>query len=88
MGIRLDWESDSARSGNKDGRYVAREDPSHKRARARARTRFIITLIAITMLLGGIGVARQLEQIPDDDRIGLAVQAVGIDRTGGAGFVT
>jgi hypothetical protein len=55
MGIRLDWESDSARSGNKDGSYVAREDPAHKRARARARTRFLITLIVAAMLLGGIG---------------------------------
>lgn len=55
MGIRLDWESDSARSGNKDGSYVAREDPEQKRARVRARTRFLLTLIIVVMLLGGIG---------------------------------
>lgn len=51
MGIRLDWESDSASSG-KASSYVAKEDPERRRARARARARFLLVFLGGLIVLG------------------------------------
>lgn len=51
MGIRLDWESDSASAGDKGGSYVAREDPERRRARLRARARFLLVVAVGVMAL-------------------------------------
>lgn len=45
MGIRLDWESDSVSSG-KGSSYVAKEDPERRRARVRARARFLLIFLS------------------------------------------
>lgn len=51
MGIRLDWESDSASTSSKNGSYVAREDPARRRARVKARARFLLFLMGAVMAL-------------------------------------
>jgi hypothetical protein len=48
MGIRLDWEVEAGAGTS----HVAEEDPNARRQRRTARTRFILILLGITLLVG------------------------------------
>ncbi|MBC6954821.1 MAG: hypothetical protein DWB44_01455, partial [Chloroflexi bacterium] len=50
MGIRLDWESDSASAGK--SAYVATEDPALKRKRAAARAKFLLVFTGTAIVFG------------------------------------
>lgn len=56
MGIRLDWESDTTSSGGKPSSYVAKEDPERRRARMKARLRFLAVL-AVCLFVAGVLIA-------------------------------
>src|SRR5690606_4339781 len=65
MGIKLDWEIESEKSGA----HTATEDPQVIRSRRRAQLRFVVTFGLILAILGGIGafLAWRLEEA--DSRI-------------------